>query len=402
MHASLDQPGSGQLLAEFYRASLLDDCIPFWMRNAIDVEHGGYLTALDREGQVIDTDKSVWHQGRFCWMLGELFNNVEPREDWLRAAESGGRFLQQHCFDAEDGRMWFQVTRAGRPLRKRRYSFSESFASIAFGELAQATGNETYAQLAAECFERFRQHVPAAKFTDERPVRGIGHPMICIGTAQELRESIGLAAADRIIDESVATIRDLHMKPEMSVVLETVGMQGEMVDHFDGRLLNPGHAIEAAWFILREAAWRGNDSELLKLGLQILDWMWDWGWDSQYGGIIYFRDLKGYPPQEYWHDMKFWWPQNEAIIASVYAWLLTGDTKYARWHQQAHDWAHQHFADDEHGEWFGYLHRDGRLSHSAKGNMWKGPFHLPRMQLVCWKLLASGLSASGRESEQEG
>ena len=45
------------------------------------------------------------------------------------------------------------------------------------------------------------------------------------------------------------------------------------------------------------------------------------------------------------------------------------------------------FADEEHGEWYGYLHRDGRVSVPLKGNLWKGPFHLPRMQLVCWKLI---------------
>jgi N-acylglucosamine 2-epimerase len=33
------------------------------------------------------------------------------------------------------------------------------------------------------------------------------------------------------------------------------------------------------------------------------------------------------------------------------------------------------------------VYRDGRLSVPLKGNLWKGPFHLPRMQLVCWKLL---------------
>ncbi|MCK4900995.1 MAG: AGE family epimerase/isomerase, partial [Anaerolineales bacterium] len=91
--------------------------------------------------------------------------------------------------------------------------------------------------------------------------------------------------------------------------------------------------------------------------------------------------------QEYWHDMKFWWPQNEAIIATLMAYQATGNEKYARWHQLIYDWAHQHFPDTEFGEWFGYLHRDGRISNYMKGNIWKGPFHLPRMQLMCWRIL---------------
>ena len=124
--------------------------------------------------------------------------------------------------------------------------------------------------------------------------------------------------------------------------------------------------------------------------------MWRRGWDAEYGGLLYFVDVNGLPVQEYWHDMKFWWPHNEAIIATLMAYQLTGDAKYARWHQQVHDWAYQHFADPEHGEWYGYLHRDGRISVPLKGNLWKGPFHLPRMQLVCWMLLAEAQISAAR------
>jgi len=137
---------------------------------------------------------------------------------------------------------------------------------------------------------------------------------------------------------------------------------------------------------MREGKGR-NDRELIDTGCQMLDWMWQRGWDSEYGGILYFADVKGLPIQEYWHDMKFWWPQNETIIATLLAFQITGNPKYAQWHQQIHDWSYAHFPDAEHGEWFGYLHRDGRLSSSLKGGLWKGPFHLPRMQLECWRII---------------
>ena len=177
------------------------------------------------------------------------------------------------------------------------------------------------------------------------------------------------------------------MKPDLRVVLETVGPNGELIDHFDGRMLNPGHAIEAAWFIMDESVQRGGDERLLRIGTTMLDWMWEWGWDTEYGGMIYFRDVKHLPVQEYWQDMKFWWPQNETIIGTLLAYHLTGDEKYARWHAQIHDWTYAHFPDPEYGEWYGYLHRDGRLSVALKGNMWKAGFHVPRMQWKCWQIL---------------
>jgi N-acylglucosamine 2-epimerase len=380
-------------LIHSYRDGLLNNTLPFWLNHCVDQQHGGFMMALDRDGTVVDTDKGIWQQGRFTWLLGELYNNVEPKEQWLELAKSGAQFLDEYGCDPSDGRMWFHVTRDGRPIRKRRYAFSESFAAIAYGELAQATGDDVYSERAQRAFSRFTDHhlnpdELNAKFTATRPTRGIGFPMITIATAQELRDSIGLADATAWIDRSINDIRQYHLKPEIECVMETVGPAGEFIDHFDERTLNPGHAIEGAWFILREGEIR-NDPGLIEMGCQMLDWMWQRGWDSEYGGILYFVDVDGRPVQEYWHDMKFWWPQNETIIATLMAYKLTGNPKYAEWHQQIHDWAHRHFADPEHGEWFGYLHRDGRISSSLKGNLWKGPFHLPRMQLVCWKLLES-------------
>jgi N-acylglucosamine 2-epimerase len=387
----MDQPRRQQLL-EIYRDGLLGDTLPFWIPRCVDRQHGGFMMSLDRDGSVIDTDKGVWQQGRFTWLLGELYNTVEPRDEWLQLARHGADFLDKHCFDPADGRMWFHLTRDGQPIRKRRYAFSECFAAIAYGELAKATGDETYREKAAGTFHNFVQHnlnpqQTPAKFTETRPTRDLGFPMITIVTAQELRDSIGLTDADLWIDRSIAEIRDFHCKPEIECVMETVGREGEIIDHFDGRTLNPGHAIEAAWFIMWEGKQRGDES-LIGMGCQMLDWMWQRGWDAKYGGILYYTDVYDRPVQEYWHDMKFWWPHNEAIIATLLAYQLTGTPKYADWHRQVHAWAYDHFPDPEHGEWFGYLDRTGRVTSTLKGNLWKGPFHLPRMQLICSRILS--------------
>ena len=386
----MDTDRQDQLIS-VYRDGLLKDTLPFWTQHCVDRQHGGFMMSLDQDGTVVDTDKGVWQQGRFTWLLGELYNNVEPRDEWLELAQHGARFLIDHCFDPHDGRMWFLVTRDGRPVRKRRYAFSESFAAIAFGELARATGEQHYADRAKQAFERFIDHnvnpqnvVP--KFTEQRPMKGLGFPMITIATAQELRDSIDYPEADAWIDRSIDDIRQHHLKADIRCVMETVAPNGSIIDHFDGRTLNPGHAIEGAWFIMWEGK-RRDDQQLIETGCRMLDWMWERGWDKQHGGMLYFADVHGAPVQEYWHDMKFWWPQNEAIIATLLAHHLTGASKYENWHRQIHDWAYEHFPDPDHGEWFGYLHRDGRRSSTLKGSTWKGPFHLPRMQLQCWKIL---------------
>lgn len=380
-----------QLIAA-YRDGLLRDTLPFWLSHAIDRECGGFLFALDRDGSVLSTDKPVWIHGRFIWLLSTLYRTVEPRREWLDAARHGLDFLRKFGFDT-DGRMFFTLTRDGRPLRKRRYLFSEAFGVAAFAAYAAATGDETARRDALNLFTLMTRYYTTPGLLEPkvipatRVLKGLAMPMILIVTAQILREATGDPMCGEWIDRSIAEIERDFMKPELRAVLETVGANGEFFDTFEGRLICPGHALECAWFILHEAKLRGGDARLRELGLQILDWSWELGWDEEFGGLFYYRDAKGLPCAEYWHDMKFWWPHNEAIIATLLAYSMTGDAKYREWHRRAHEWAHAHFHDPEFGEWFGYLRRDGTLSSRLKGNNWKGPFHLPRMQWYCWKLL---------------
>ncbi len=366
--------------------------MPFWLRHGLDREHGGMLTALDRDGSVLDTDKSIWFQGRAAWMFATLFNTMDRREEYLEVAGSCLDFLDRHGSDAE-GKLYFSVTREGRPLRMRRYVFSEAFAAIGRAAYAKATGDERSMEGAVRDFERYLKYtfepgVMTAKVDPEtRPMVGLAGFMIGVVTAQELRANLGeVVVAGRQmtewIDHFIAEIERLFFKPDLEVLMEVVAPDGSVIDHLDGRALNPGHAIECAWFILHEGRLRG-EAAYVQLGLRILDGMWRRGWDAEYGGLFYFRDLHGKPVQEYWHDMKFWWPHCEGIIATQLAFEITRDAKYALMHQQVHDWSFAHFADPEHGEWYGYLHRDGSVSQRAKGNTYKGPFHLPRMLWYC-------------------
>ena len=391
-------------LRTVYRDGLLDDTMPFWLRHGLDRVHGGLLTGLDRDGSVVDTDKAVWLQGRAAWTFATLYNTVEKRPEWLAASRHCLDFIRDHCRGL-GGKLYFTVTREGRPLRMRRYVYSECFAAIGSAAYAKATGDKRAAVEARQYFKTYLRHsftpgvMPPKTDPATRPMKGVAPHMIAIVTAQEVRAALGDltvlgATCTEWIDRSLAEIECDFYKPDLGALMEVVGARGEVLDHFDGRTLNPGHALECAWFILHEAKHRARDPRLMKLGLGILDGMWARGWDRKFGGLLYFTDLSGLPVQEYWAEMKFWWPHNEAIIATLLAWQLTGYAKYANWHRLVHDWAHRVFADPKHGEWFGYAHRDGSVSTRLKGNMWKGPFHLPRMQWYCWRLVEESLKQS--------
>ena len=375
--------------AECYREDLVQNIMPFWMKYGVDHENGGVYTCVARNGELMDTTKSVWFQGRFAYTCCFAYNNIEQRQEWLDAAKSTIDFIEAHCFDT-DRHMFFEVTADGIPLRKRRYVFSESFAAIAMAEYSKATGNKEYAEKAMQIFREMRQRLTTPGMLEPKylpTVECIGHSitMILINVANVLKQVIDDPELDEQTDISLESLTKNFVHPEFKALLETVGPNGEFIDSINGRLINPGHCIETSWFLM-EVAERRGDKELLKFALQVLDWSWDWGWDKEFGGIINFRDCKGYPQQDYSQDMKFWWPQCETIIANLYAYKLTGDEKYLERHRIISEWTYAHFPDHEYGEWYGYLHRDGSVAQPAKGNIFKGPFHVPRMMIRSYML----------------
>ncbi len=382
--------------AEKYKEDLTENIMPFWLKNGLDREHGGIYTCLNRDGSLMDTTKSVWFQGRFAFTCSFAYNQVAQNQEWLDAAKSTLDFIEKYCFD-ENRRMYFEVTADGTPLRMRRYVFSESFAAIAMAEYAAATGDAEYARKALAVFKDMRRFLNTPGILEPKylpTVQCQGHSitMIMINVASCIKKVIEDPELDIQIDESVHALRAYFMHPEFKALLETVGPNGEFIDTLSGRTINPGHCIETAWFLFDVAEARGGDKELTDLALTILDWSWDWGWDEQYGGIINFRDCKNLPSQDYAQDMKFWWPQTEAIIATLYAYKLTGNERYLKMHRMISDWTYAHFPDSEYGEWYGYLHRDGSVAQPAKGNLFKGPFHIPRMMTkaytLCQEILA--------------
>jgi N-acylglucosamine 2-epimerase len=398
------RPERIQELIQLYRDALLEDVIPFWLRHAIDAQHGGLLNCLDRDGSVYNTDKAMWIQCRAVWTFSKLYNEVEQRPEWLDAARRGYEFIIRHGFDA-DGRMFFVVTRDGRPLRKSRYIFTETFAAIACAEYSKASGAQQALVKAKETYRliidltRHPGRLTRKVNPDTRVTRSHAISMILLSTTQELRRVDDDPLYKEVVDQSLYELLHHFIKPEHEALFETVGPNGERLDSPEGRCINPGHAIETSWFMMHEARHR-NDQSLLRSALDVLRWSLTWGWDKEFGGIFYFVDAEAKPTEQLEWDMKLWWPHTEALYALLLAHHLTGDPFYEKWYERVHAWSFGHFPDPQHGEWFGYLHRDGSVSSGLKGSMWKGPFHLPRALLYGWKVLEEMESATEGGSPQ--
>lgn len=368
-----------------YRKDLIDNILPFWLKDAVDYKNGGIYTCLDREGNIYGTDKSVWFQGRALWVFAKAYNLIDKNPEYLKAAENIYSFFPK-CTDT-DGRMFFTVTEDGRELQKRRYYFSETFAAIGCAELYKATGRkevlesaEKYFQVAYECFTGVRKNQPKINPAN-LDSKALSPVMIMLATAQVMRSIDGLwDKYNKIASECLEEI--LHggfLKKD--ALLESVNTKGEFVDTPNGRIVNPGHSLEAAWFIMAEGIVTGNE-EAINVAKDIIDFTLPLGWDEKNGGIIAFTDLKGKPPVQLEWDMKLWWPQCEAMIALRLAYLQFGDEKYNTFYNKVKEYCEKYFCDDECGEWYGYLHYDNTVSNTLKGNIFKGPFHIPRLYMI--------------------
>ena len=378
-------------LSEQYRRELLDNVLPFWLEKSQDKEYGGYFTCLDREGKVFDTDKFIWLQGREVWMFAMLYNKLEKRQEWLDCAIQGAEFLKKYGHDGNYN-WYFALTREGKPLTEPYNIFSYTFATMAFGQLSLATGNKEYADIAKKTFDIILSKVDNPKgkwnkaYPGTRDLKAFALPMILCNLALEIEHLLDEDYLRQTIDVCIHEVMDVFYRPELGLIVENVTTDGELSDTFDGRLINPGHGIEAMWFIM-DLGVRLNRPDLIEKATQITLNILEYGWDKEKGGIFYFMDRLGHPTQQLEWDQKLWWVHIESMISTLKAYKLTGSKEALMWFKRLHDYVWSHFKDTEYPEWFGYLNRDGEVLLNLKGGKWKGCFHVPRGLYQIMRLL---------------
>ena len=380
-------------LANRYKTELLDSVLPFWLNKSIDKEYGGYFSCLDRDGSVYDTDKFIWLQGREVWLFSMLCNKLGKKQEWLDAAIQGAEFLKKYGHNG-DYDFYFSLTREGKPLVEPYNIFSNTFACMAFAQLAKATGSEEYAEISRSIFKRIleRRGNPKGKWSKAvpgtRPMKDFALPMIICNMALEVEDIINdPQLLEKTIDECLHEVLDVFYQPDLGCMLENVSsLDNSRLDCFEGREINPGHDLEALWFMMNLGI-RRNDEALVNKCVEISLSVIEKGWDKEYGGIFYFLDSKGAPQQKLEWDQKLWWVHIESAIAMIKGYQLTGNKKCLEWFEKLDEYMWSRFKDPLHPEWFGYLNRRGEMLLPLKGGKWKGCFHVPRGLFEIWQIL---------------
>src|SRR5690606_5973802 len=238
-----------------YKSNLLDDVIPFWVKNSIDREQGGFFTSLTREGEVFDTDKFIWLQARQVWTFSMLYNRVEAKKEWLDIAIHGAEFLKKHGRDG-DGNWFFSLDQSGAPLIQPYNIFSDCFAAMAFGQLSQASGIKEYGEIAYQTFNNIlaKQDNPKGIYTKNfpgtRPLKSFSLPMILSNLVLEIEHLLPASLVEETIDKAIHEVMEVFYQSDINLIVEAVKPDGSMSDTYEGRVINPGHGLEALWFIM--------------------------------------------------------------------------------------------------------------------------------------------------------
>jgi len=379
-----------EAFAKRCRRELDKSVIPFWLKHSLDRKYGGYFSCLDRDGSVFDTKKYMWMQGREVWMFSKLYREWAPKEEYLDAARVGADFIRTRGRD-EKGRLYFSLTREGRPVAYQRKPYGAVFVMLGLLEYGRATGNESYMKEARALFRRIvkwieKPHLigkvrvePSARLSilaDEMCLMLMAMELLSVRKSPRVRAVLAAAVKNTLF----------HYDAKRRILAEHVALDGrDLRGSPEGRLVSPGHSIELAWFLLHALEFLGDEVDrkrVRSVALGAIEGTFEFGWDKKYGGLFHFMDVSGRPPLVLEYFMKVWWPHTEALYALVLACLETGDKVFFKWLDKVQDYTWRHFPDPKYGEWFGYLDREGHVTHASKGTNYKGFFHVPRFLMM--------------------
>jgi N-acylglucosamine 2-epimerase len=374
-----------------YRALLLEGFVPFWFKHGIDWEYGGVLSCIHEDGTLASEDKFTWSQARSVWTFSALYNRIEPRLEFLRAAENSVRFLMAHGRDCQ-GRWVYSTGRKGNVLEGPTSIYADCFVVYGFSEYYRATQDEKALAIALETFERIRNRVEEPDFQETAPYplplgwRNHGIPMILTEVTSELAQTVGDPGLEALADEYARRVMEHFLRPERGIILEFLTRDYAELLPPAGTFVMPGHAIESLWFVMHLARRRG-DAEAIRRAAEAMRRHLERGWDKEYGGLFLGLDLEGNAPYLPHAEKKLWWPHTEALYGTLLAHKLTREPWCLEWYDRVADWAWAHFPVSETGEWRQRLTREGSPTTELVSLPVKDPFHLPRAAILILQLL---------------
>ncbi|XHS79303.1 AGE family epimerase/isomerase [Burkholderiaceae bacterium UC74_6] len=139
--------------AAWHRQALVDHALKPWLERAPQPD-GFMRTAFARDWQPLPNAalrQDVINQSRLVYALASGFMVTGDRR-YLQAARSGADFLQLRFHDEVQGGYFTMISANGTVLNDRKRSYGQAFVILAFAQMAQATGEARYKELALKAW----------------------------------------------------------------------------------------------------------------------------------------------------------------------------------------------------------------------------------------------------------
>ena len=380
-------------LAKQYRATLLDDVMPFWMRYGLGSADGALNNCIDDDGRLKSADRFMWSQGRALWVFSALYNRIEQRQEWLDVAHRVFGYLRNRGRN-KHGDWVYHVDGEGNIVEGDTSIYVGGFVLAGLSEYFRATQNQDAAALALDTYDRSLARINAPGSYDIRPyhlpkgMRNLGVRMVFTLYFYELGHTLGrpdiISEAARLGDEILGFI-----DPTSGLGREFTLLDGNVDDSPLGRVCIPGHVIEGLWFYISTTLADRGDKTTIARCCELIRAHLEAGWDKEHGGVRLAVDATGAGPAA-WEkaDCKPMWAQMECLVATMLAHQHTGDQWCMEWHERIRNYAYSHYPTPA-GDWTQWLGRDNAPIPPFVLPV-KDPFHLPRCLMYLIKFAGEG------------
>lgn len=374
-------------LLKLYENTLLDNVVPFWIRNGIDDEYGGIFNCIRDDGTIINTDKYIWSQGRALWTFSALYNRINKKKEWLEIATKLKNFLILSDAVDQEGAWSFAVSREGKRIIPPQSIYADAFAILGLIEFSKISKNEDAMQIALKSYQRVKPLLNDHSSLPTEPNRiptGYEHhgpkmiySLIAYEVGALFNDQSILKEAYQLADQ----VMDHHYDDKTGLVREFITYEKKIINNDVGMTIVPGHAIESMWFFAHIYQY-WNEPEKVKKVLRIIKNHLEFGWDRQFGGVFLAKRIDGGKAVWWNPEAKVWWVFTECMYALILAHEILGEEWCMNWYWKIHDYAFKHFPDKKHGEWTQNLNRKGEIIDVVTSLKVKDFFHLPRALIM--------------------
>ncbi|MHB9031185.1 MAG: AGE family epimerase/isomerase [Candidatus Latescibacterota bacterium] len=380
--------------------SEFDEFVTFFDQYVVDTQYGGFLCSTNHDGTHMNENKTASTEGRGIWCYSFMYNNgLVKDKKYLDYARKSIDFIMKHKPSGTD--YWpSSWSREGKVLDPKGGLPGDCYIAEGLAEYSRATGDAQIESIARETMQKCLAHYDRPDFKDgSTPYPGARNQwywmlFMWFGTnwLKKKPDPELLKIVDRCKD---ALIID-HMHPDfqlMNLVInhDNTRASGENEKH--ARVAGCGHATEATWMILYEAA-RRKDRKLFDRTAEIFRRHVEVSKDDVYGGV--YNDCEDVDANQ-WQLSKIFWAQAFVLIGSLQVIEHTGA-----------DWAREMFAQQ-----FDYIEKkcrlkrwglplmidsgDRKLSALPKASR-KDIYHHPRYLMLCLLTLERMVQKGGKVS----